>query len=114
MNVVANSFSSSSPKSEETDVDHKRPIEDTSFLDSSNNREIKRPAPNFDSDTISSIDNTLEQSLLTAMEWMMSNLSAQFQSSQNTIISRIDTFDTRLSEIEEPHNNLLLITLTIE
>ena len=51
--------------------------------------------------TISSIDNTLEQSLVMAMERIMTNLSAQFQLSQDTILSRIDALDTRLSEIEE-------------
>ena len=101
MNVMANLFSNSSPKAEETDVDNKRSIGDTSFLDSSNNREVKRPAPNFDFDTIGSTDGTFEQSIVKMMEQMFNSLSDKIDSSNKSLHQRFDSFETRMSEIEE-------------
>ena len=101
MSAMASLFSSSSPKAEETDVDNKRSIGDTSFLDSSNNREVKRPAPDFDFDIIGSSEGTFEQSIVKMMEHMFHSLSEKIDSSNKSILERFDRFDTRMSEIEE-------------
>ena len=101
MSAMANLFSSSSPKAEETDVDNKRSIGDTSFLNSSNNREVKRPAPDFDFDIIGSSEGTFEQSVVKMMEQMFHSLSEKIDSSNKSILERFDIFETRMSEIEE-------------
>ena len=101
MNRMANLFSSSSPKAEEAEVDNKRTIGDTSFLDSSNNREVKRPAPDFDFAIVESTDGTFEQSVVKIMENMFYSLSEKIDSSNKSILERFDIFETRFSDIEE-------------
>ena len=114
--VVSNLFSSSSPKAEETDVDLKRPLQETSFLNDSNNPDEKRPAPTFDYDVVGSTssDSNLERSIVTAMERMISSLSADFKESQDAILRRIDAFDLRLNVIEERFSSQQLVIDNID
>ena len=102
MNRMANLFSSSSPKAEEAEVDNKRTIGDTSFLDSSNNREVKRPAPDFDFAIVESTDGTFEQSVVKIMENMFYSLSEKivlnyFNTTNTTNLLRMSMVSSQMS-----------------